>query len=276
MRADGPDRANRSDRARPKQGPGPVTGEFGRVGFYRRMSVTAPSNWRKATWLIVAMASVVLIVLVFGAVRLAGPDGRSEQADAFPGLPTGGLLTPQPRHTLVLPDTKSNDADQSLSESQTGTQTSPETSDGDQPDAGLPDTDGSGPTGALPSSRGSASSSPQPDGIPNDIGDATERFFGLLPEDVNAAWLMMDSEDQPQDFGQFSRSWRSYEDVALQNVMVSTDTTVIASIRVTERKGSSATQRWELTFQLGGVLVIDRLVQLDSGPSATHSSGNPP
>lgn len=284
MRADEPERAGRIDRADrpgPKRAPGPVTGEFGRIGWYRRMPMTGPSNWRKATWLIVAMASVVLVVLVFGAVRLTGPYGRSEHVDAFPGLPTGGLLTPQPRHTLVLPETKSDDAGQGMSEQQTqpgtGTQTSRDTTTGDRPDDQAPGVDGSGPTGTPPPSSGSAAPSPSPNGDLNDIVDATERFFGLLPEDVDAAWLMMDAADQPQDFAQFNRSWRRYQEVELQDVPVGTgETTVVASIRVTDHKGISATQQWELTFRRGGELVIDKLVLLDSGPSVSHPSGNTP
>jgi len=301
MRADGPSGPDRpdlhdpdrhgqddpSDRAGPKRAPGPVTGEFGRIGFSRRMSMTRPSSWRNAAWLIVATASVVLLVLVHGAVRLAGPNGRSGQVDAFPGLPTGGLLTPQPprTNTLPLPYPPSQGEDQNTSAPATqaggtGMQTSLEAPGGEQTDARTPASDAGTSTGGPPPSTGRPTSAPNQNGDQDqdgdvDVMDATDRFFGLLPENTDAAWLMMDPEDQQMSFGDFNRMWRRYADVELLDDTVGADPmTVIASVKVTERSGVSATQRWKLTYQGGGNLVICELVQLD--PAATGLPVNTP
>jgi hypothetical protein len=280
--SDGPDQAARPDRAGPRQGPGPVTDKFGRVGFYRRLTVTPPSYWRRAAWLIVASASVVLVVLVFGAVRLAGPNGRSGQVDAFPGLPTGGLLTPQPprTNTLVMPPTPGHNTDQSNADQgdagqstarpstqpQADMRTSIESPAGGSPTGQPPDPDGGIPTGGPPST-GSATPSPEPDAAA--VMDATGRFFGLLPEDIDNAWLMMNAEGQRPNFAEFSRSWRRYRDVELLHATAGAEaTTTIASVRVTERKGTSTTQRWKLTFGRGGQPVINELVLLDPAPQA--------
>ena len=58
-----------------------------------------PSSWRNAAWSVVAVTTVVLIVLVFTAVRLAGPDRRFGRIDAWvnnAAVATYGTLTEVP------------------------------------------------------------------------------------------------------------------------------------------------------------------------------------
>jgi hypothetical protein len=281
-RYNGDDRNNWADRPGPKLGPGPVTDKFGRVGLYRRVSITPPSNWRKASWLIVATASVVLVVLVHGAVRLAGPNGRSGQIDAFPGLPTGGLLTPQPPQTstIAMPH-PSQDADQRTStpptQPGTGVPTSEEAPAGGQPGTQPPTPGGRTPGAGPPPWTGGATSSSSQDEEVGDVAGATGQFFDLLPENIGAAWLMMNPEDQQMDFEEFNRVWRRYDHVEMVHTTIGPDpTTVVATVVVTDHKGVSSTQYWKLTYQRGGQPLINELVRLEPSGTATSRSVDPP
>lgn len=263
------DRNNRPDRSGPKLGPGPVTDSFGRVGLYRRVSITPPSNWRKAAWLIVATASVVLVVLVHGAVRLAVPNGRSGQIDAFPGLPTGGLLTPQPPRTSMLAGPyPSQDAGQQTpappTQPGTGIQTPQEAPAGGQPYAQPSAPGGRTSTGGPMSGSATSSSSQDEDA---EVAEATDRFFGLLPENTDAAWLMMNPQGQQMSSAEFNRIWRRYQDVELVSTTVGADPTiVVATVVVTDHRGVSATLHWKLTYQRGEP-VINKLELLDPDPN---------
>jgi hypothetical protein len=237
------------------------------------VSVTPPSSWRKAAWFIVAACSVVLVVLVFAAVRLAGPDGRFGKIDAFPGLPTGGLLTPQPPSSDTLAEPTSEAAEEPRPDSaepslgpDSGSETALPPGDPARPGPEQPGQGGGGdPTEGPPS----VNTAPPPEDPPIQVDEllgATQQFFDVLPENIEAAWQMMSPQARSHGPDKFDKHWRKFRDVQLQSTSVDVGrSTVTAVVFVTGKNGKTATQRWKLTYRQEGSLAIDDAVLEDNG-----------
>lgn len=276
MRPDG-----RDERSRPEQRPDDSPGD----ADWTLEPTPSPSSWRTAAWLAVAVTSVALIVLVFAAVRLAGPDGRIGRIESFPGLPTGGLLTPQ-QPSAGVPAASPTAGATGHQRTTVTAQSRPEqggpatvpgsqvrTRPGDpQPTGGggggqQPTTDPAQPTGTT--------ASPSVTEAQADVVASTYEFFGFLPGDLESAWNMMSPRVQLQGFEEFRLYWNQYSDVELQYVTVGADgTTVVATVNVTEHKGETSSQRWKLIYQLGETVVIDEATLLERGP--LDPGGNKP
>jgi len=247
----------------------------------------SPSSWRKAAWIIVAAASTALIVLVFTAVRMAGPDRRFGRIDAFPGLPTGGLLTPQ-QPSAGRPAAEATAAATSAAQRTTvpampvpGQQQSTVVvplPGGDRPSEPQPTGrgGGSGPTSG-PAAISATTTAPAPTGGGEDLSvvDVTYLFFGFLPDDPASAWELTSARVQQQSYETFRLYWGQYSDIDVQYVTVGADGwTVVATILVTPHKGETTSQRWKLIYQLGQTVVIDQATLLD--PGALDPGGNKP
>lgn len=253
-----------------------------------------PSSWRNAAWSVVAITTVVLIVLVFTAVRLAGPDRRFGRIDAFPGLPTGGLLTPerqepQASEQVAAPAPTRTDERRTTTARQSqlpgGAASVPaapgEGRPGEQPPPpGQSGSGGGGGSGSplptsVPSQPTSQPSSPAPTHEDPDVVEITQLFFGYLPGDLQAAWDLTGPRVRILGFEEFSRVWGQYRLVRLLQVTVGADgVTVVATIEVTEHKGAISIQRWKLTYLLGESPLIDQASMLASDPQ--DPGGNRP
>jgi hypothetical protein len=263
------------------------------ISLHTPVSVTPPSSWRKAAWFIVGAASIVLVVLVFAAMRLAGPEDRIGRIDAFPGLPTGGLLTPQqpeaaePAATAEppAPDEPGSSPSVESAPGGDGGATVPQAPGGTEP--GRPGENrppgqsggsggGSRPTEGRPEPTGGAQpTSPGTTDVEENVVDSTHRFFGFLPHDLEAAWEMVSPRVRVLGFEAFREQWGQYSDVRLQHVEVGTDgTTVVATLQVTEHKGETWTQRWKLSYRFSETLVIDEVTMIEG--AANEPGGNQP
>lgn len=246
--------------------------KFGDLGLpVTPVSVTPPSSWRKAAWFTVAASTIVLIVLVFTAVHLAGPGLRIGRIDAFPGLPTGGLLTPQPGPTGTMADPPPEVTDEAEQHSESS---QPNSGGGSATAAGPP---GQGqPGGGPPPGDGgdgqneetlSASTQEQPPAGVDQMLNATQTFFDVLPEDVPAAWAMTSPNyrgNGDEQRKRFDKYWRKLRDVQLREVATDAEElTATATVFVTGHNGRSATQRWKLTYVQDGEFAIDELDLLD-------------
>lgn len=245
-----------------------------------------PNLWRRIAWLVVGATSLALVVVVFAAVRMAGPDGRIGRLDAFPGVPTGGLLTPQ------QPETGEPAADPTAGDSGTGSDGGPATAApapgqdateprpsaveqprGQQPGATQPTGRPGSPAPTTGATVPSGSSpSPTVARTPPDVVDATYRFFGYLPEDPESAWQMLSPRS---GYEEFRAQWQQYSAVELQYVTVGADgTTVVATLSVTEYKGATTAQRWKLIYEVSETAVISQVTLLERAPQ--DPGGNKP
>jgi hypothetical protein len=248
------------------------------------VSVTPPRTWRRAAWFAVGASCVVLTVLVFAAARLAGPGG-TDRLDAFPGLPTGGLLTPQPLGPPVQPrpDTSTSQPEprvgaggQPASTGSNGTQGGAEhPSGGDQ---GQPRGGPAAPRTTAPGSGGSdigTAAAPTVSMLPStgrpavtaeDMVSTTRTFFATLPGDIDAAWEMVGPRVKVRGYDSFRAQWANVDDLQLQSVVVDADgSTVIATVQIVRKGGSTTVERFELTFRQSSSVQIDDFRPLDRG-----------
>jgi hypothetical protein len=233
--------------------------------------------------------SVAVIVSAFTATHMVGPDHKFGRVDAFPGPPTGGLLTPQPPRTSEVPagpDQQDHDGrgEHSAAPPRVGPDGVPVTQfaspgradqDGVAPQPGGNGTGGGYGDGGTGSGGGggdretgdptSSATTPPPTDAP--AGDAvvaaTEQFFSFLPHDIESAWAMISSRAVIQNYVQFRDYWSQYQQVTLQHVAVGADSlTVVATIQVTPHKQQPVTQRWKLNYRFDQRLVIDEVTLL--------------
>lgn len=237
------------------------------------VSVNRPASWRRAAWLAVGASSAVLVALVFAAGRLAEPD----RIDAFPGLPTGGLLTaqqpgpqgqPEPGVSTVADGTPPSGAAGSsataggtggggLAASEAGegpggaTMTATRTSTGDNE----PPRSTSVPTVSVLPSTGSP-----PVGA-DELIDGAVQFYSLLPEDIDGAWQMVGPSVRAGGYEGFRRQWSDVTDVRLQEVVVDADeSTVLATVEVDATDGDKQVRQYRMVFRGGGrSLTIEEL-----------------
>jgi hypothetical protein len=249
------------------------------------VSVTPPRTWRRAAWFAVGASCGVLTMLVFAAVRLAGPD----RIDAFPGLPTGSLLTAQPLGPSVHPETpEETRADRSGSSGGSGQPDT--TADGAPGEGGPTGTSGSdgrwnstrtwtvAPTGDGP--HGESVTEPtiimlpatgRPPVSAEELVEGTKRFYGLLPHNIEAAWAMVGPRVKAQGYENFRKQWADATVVRLRQVTVDADdSAVLATVHMITTDGAEHVQRFRMTFRKGHSLVIDEIVPLadDGRPPA--------
>jgi len=242
------------------------------------VSVTPPGTWRRAAWFAVAASCVVLIVLVFAASRLAGPESPLDRLDAFPGLPTGGLLTAQPLGPQVHPGPTATTDGARPGGTAAGATAG---ADGNGPGGGPAAHDGrgdqerrssrTGTAAPAPSEPRGASTPPEPTvsllpstGRPPvtaaDLVSATRTFYEQLPRNVDAAWNMVGPRVKVQGFDSFRRQWGDAAEVNLQQVVVDADaSSVLATVRIVPADGAERFQTFELVIRQGSSLVIDEI-----------------
>ncbi|HEY0641239.1 MAG TPA: hypothetical protein VGD67_26725 [Pseudonocardiaceae bacterium] len=252
------------------------------------VSVTPPSTWRRAAWFTVGASCVVLTVLVFAAARLAGPESPFDRIDAFPGLPTGGLLTAQPIGPQVTqPDTPARTVPGTGAEPgspggapdqrpRTGSD-AVGAEQGDPPDGG-PAGPGPDPRPASTSEPGGpngASTSPSVSLVPStgrppvgadDLVSATRLFYEQLPKNVDAAWAMVGPRVRVMGYEAFHKQWSAAQ-VSLQKVVVDAgDSSVLSTVRFVTTDGLAYTQRFRMVFRMGSSLIIEEILLLpDAG-----------
>ena len=254
------------------------------------VSVTPPRTWRRAAWFAVGASCVVLTVLVFAAARLAGPESPFDRLDAFPGLPTGGLLTAQPPEP---PGPSRPGDDPTAADGTTPTADGDPTSagaahqpgrQGEQSDRGP----GGGPAGVTrtgsptttsydhlgdPTVQPSVSLLPtvgSPPVTADSLIAATRSFYELLPKNVEAAWNMVGPRVKVQGFESFRKQWADAAQVHLQRVVVNAnDSTVLATVLFVGTEDDEYVQRFLLTFRQGNALTIEEIQQ-------TGDDGNKP
>jgi hypothetical protein len=250
------------------------------------VSVTPPRTWRRAAWFAVAASCAVLTVLVFAAARLTG--GPLQRIDAFPGLPTGGLLTAQspPRHSVPPPAVTTAPADQdgaTASVDSAGDDAGNTTEDGDAQAGGgqarSTTTGTASPTGPGPRSQGvpppTVSVLPatgRPPVTAADMVAATTLFYSQLPGNPDEAWAMLGSRAKAQGYDAFRGQWADAVDVQLRKVVVDPDdSTVLATVKVMTTDGAERVQRYQLVFRGAGSPVIDEIT-----PISAEDEGNEP
>lgn len=248
------------------------------------VSVTPPRTWRRAAWFAVGASCVVLTVLVFAAARLAGPESPFDRLDAFPGLPTGGLLTAQPPEPPVPTRTADTTTAEEQSQTVLGAPTSAGiTRAGGQPgqvDVNQPGGPGPGQpsrtTGPTPTSRNSfenPTTSPTVSLLPTtgsppvtaeSMISATRRFYNALPKDLDTAWSMVGPRVKVQGFENFRRQWSNATEVTLQQVLVNAnDSSVLATVHITGTDGGQYVQHFRLVFRQGNMLTIEEIQPTD-------------
>jgi hypothetical protein len=238
------------------------------------VSVTPPRTWRRAAWFAVGASCGVLTMLAFAAVRLAGPD----RIDAFPGVPTGSLLTAQPFGPPVHPEaTRAGRGGSSARNGQPGT-----TAGGGPGEGGSADTGGSdgrwhstrtwtvAPTGNGP--PGTPATEPtiivlpvtaRPPISAEDLVEGTKRFYGLLPHNVEAAWAMVGPRVKAQGYQTFRRWWADATVVRLREITVDADdSAVLATVHVVTTDGAERGYRFRMIFDKDPSLVIEEIVPL--------------
>lgn len=261
MRSDG-----RDERDQPDAGP--------RGSRHVPEPAVPPSSWRNAAWIVVAAASVALIVLVFTTVRLAGPDREFGRIESFPGLPTGGLLTPQQPSTGMPAAASSataaagfegTAAPSNVVPGQPSSQAVPEAPGGEHR-PGVPEPTIPGAPAPIPGTPTSSTAPTSPAVAEDDVDVValTYRFFGHLPDDPAAAWQLM--SPQVQGYEEFAQLWQPYSAVVVQYVTVGADgRTVVATVQVSEYKGATTSQRWKLVYEAGENALISQATLLEGG-----------
>lgn len=233
-------------------------------------------TWRKAAWLAVGASTVAVLVLVVAAARIAGPESPFQRIDAFPGLPTGGLLTARPPAT---PTTQQPQPSTTPGAAGTAVPSS-------QPIAGVERSDGQGPlshpgpvdgpgrptrtTAPTPSGfdTGEPSSPPSVSVLPStgvplvtaaDLIAATTQFYDALPGDPQSAWNLLGTKLREEGFDNFRRQWTNVAAVKAMQLVVNSDaSSVLATVRMVTVNGGDFVRNFELVFgRESGVLVID-------------------
>jgi len=246
------------------------------------VSVTPPRTWRRAAWFAVAASCAVLTVLVFAAVRLAG--GSFDRVEAFPGLPTGGLLTAQPLGPPVRPPLPLTTAGDDRAAPHGGPSTA---AAGNPGGAGGPHGDGRG--GVLGDSTGTWTATPtadppgesvpppqvsvlptvgHPAATPDDLVDGTRTFYDQLPANIDAAWAMVGPRVKVQGYDAFRQQWAGATEVHLQQLVVDADkSTVLATVGLVMGDGVERVQRYRLVFRRGNPMIIDEITPIaERGP----------
>lgn len=243
------------------------------------VSVTPPRSWRRAAWFAVGASCVVLTVLVFAAARLAGPESPFDRLDAFPGPPTGGLLTAQPPGPAV--PTGAGDPTVAGEHSDTVAGAATRTGTGDAPgQQNQPEGDGpgSGPAGSTgpggapvtsqvrtgePTANPTVSLLPtigSPPVTPEDMIDATRLFYESLPKDVDTAWGMVGPRVKVQGYETFRQQWADVTTVDLLRVVVNAnDSSVLATVRTVTTEGAEHVDNFLLVFRQGNALTIEEI-----------------
>jgi len=235
--------------------------------------VTPPPTWRRTAWFAVGASCAVLTVLVFTAAGLA--ERPFDRTEAFPGLPTGGLLTAQPLGPSGHPAATTADpgsGGSAMPGDQTGASTDATAGGGP---AGS-ERDGTHSTGAWPAttarqSRGSSTSPPvvsvkpttgRPPPVPaDDLITATEAFYDLLPMDVDLAWDMVGPQVKSRGYDAFRRQWGDARQVELRQIVVDADnSSVLATVRLVAADGTEYVQLFELDLRRHNSLIIDEIV----------------
>jgi hypothetical protein len=233
-----------------------------------------PPTWRRAAWLAVGSSCAVLTVLVFTAAGFA--ERPFDRTDAFPGLPTGGLLTVQPLGPPGHPSAATADpgsGGSAMPGDPTGASTDGTAGSGS---AGS-ERDGTHSTGTWPAtptgrqSRGGPASPPvvsvkpttsRPPPVPaEDLINATVAFYDLLPMDVDLAWDMVGPKVKSRGYDSFRRQWGDAREVQLRQVVVDADdSSVLATVRLVAADGTEYVQRFELDLRKRNSLIIDEIV----------------
>ena len=243
------------------------------------ISVTPPRAWRRAAWFAVAAACVVLVGLVVATARLAG--GPFDRLDAFPGLPTGGLLTAQPIGPPVHPPLMTTEAGWGDSSSPGGR---PGAAPGGTGAGGSRGDDRSGGPGLASSSRTDSptggrsrgqSAPPTVSVLPttgnppvaaDDLVAGTTAFYDQLPNNIGSAWAMVGPEEQAQGYDAFSNQWADVAEVQLREVVVNAnDSVVLATVRMVTNGGVERVDRYRLFFHKADQLVIDEITPIGGG-----------
>lgn len=244
------------------------------------VSVTPPRTWRHAAWFAVAASCVVLIVLAFAASSLTGPGGPLDRIDAFPGLPTGGLLTAQPPGSAAQsqqPVQPQQDHSQTaLAEGPTGASIGTAPGNGQPAAAGDGNSDGGRPghvgTAVPPPGVPGGQSVPpaptvtvapsagRPPATPADLVETTRTFYEHLPADLHGAWAMVGPRVKAQGFEAFRQQWADIVLVRLQRVVVDPDaSSVLATVQVVAKDGSEQIRQFQLLFHKSSSLLIDEI-----------------
>lgn len=244
-----------------------------------------PRTWRRAAWVAVGASCVVLTVLSFAATRLVGPQGSLDRIRAFPGLPTGGLLTPQP---LGQPPAQPTPTATATPGPHSGTPETGSTGGGQragphqgrQPQAGeqqeghgdpsQPGTSapccGPAPTPTGQSAPPTVSVLPttgHPPVTADDMVSATRAFYDRLPHDVDGAWAMLGPGMKSRGKESFHRQWAEVSAVHLLRVVVNADdSSAEATVMIVSSDGIEHVERYELVFRSSGTVVIDEIVPL--------------
>ena len=235
------------------------------------VSVTPPPTWRRAAWFSVGASCVVLTVLVFAAALLA--ERPFDRIDAFPGLPTGGLLTAQPLGPPVHPVPAGPPGAGGDGHTALGGQPGdgqgnggPLGSDGSDDSDGRSSPGSAGPTGEQ--ARGDAPTAPMVTVMPTtgqpppvtaeDLVAGTTRFYDQLPRNVDAAWAMVGPRVKVQGYDSFRKLWGDATEVRLQQIVVDADgSSVLATVQLVTADGVEHVQRFHLTFRKGRSMIID-------------------
>jgi len=237
------------------------------------VSVTPPRTWRRAAWFAVGASCVVLIVLAFAASRLASdPAGR---IDAFPGLPTGGLLTAQPLGPPASTPTVTTAPGGGIAtEPSGGTGAGGDRAgSGDRPGGGTggrPPADPGGTAGPGESAPAPAVSYLPVEGHPpvgpQQLADATVQFYELLQADVEAAWELVGPKVKARGYDSFRGQWAGAVGVEVQQLVVNADaSTVVATVALTAADGTTRVQQYELVFRRGSTQIIEEINPIAKG-----------
>lgn len=244
--------------------------------FGSPMSIVPPRTCRRAAWVAVAASCAILAALVFAAARLTG--GPFQRIDAFPGLPTGGLLTAQPQRSAAhLGAATTAPADQD------GAAASIDSADvdaGNAPGNGGPkdDTEQARPhltETASPTDPGLRSQTGPPPMVtilpatgrppvaPADLVAATTAFYSQLPDNIEGAWAMVAPRARAQGFEAFRTQWADTTDVQLKKMVVSPDdSTVLATVKLVTSDGSKRDQQYRMVFRGVGPPAIDEITPI--------------
>jgi hypothetical protein len=88
---------------------------------------------------------------------------------------------------------------------------------------------------------------------PADAVAFVQTYYGLLPENTDAAWQLLGAQAQNQSNGQDSYEgfWAQIENVSLQNVRQTGEDTVDATVVFTRRDGSTSSEPFRFVMGTG-------------------------
>jgi hypothetical protein len=231
------------------------------AGSHRAGGALAWRAWRSAAWFAVGASCTVLIVLAFAAARLTG--APADAGNAFPGLPTGGLLTAQPPESQTQghrPPSTSGDGGDPLEPGATDGGTG-QVQHGPPDDATTAGHSGA-PGGAAAAGTGGPSVTylppdDPPAGQAQAVVDTTVQFYDRLARDVDSAWGLVGARVKVHGLESFRKQWAGIAAARVQEVVVDAGAeTVLATVALTGTDGRAQVRQYRLEFRRGDPGVV--------------------